>query len=85
MPIAHIGWHNGLFGYTGRLQQPFPWIERNQVAQWCRAHPEGILLTSERVDEPRDATPFESWPYFLSGSHRIAAWRAAAVCGSRAG
>ena len=80
--IAHIDWHNGLFGYTGRLRQPLPWIPRDQVPAWCRAHPNGILLTSDRSDEPSGSTPFETWPYLLSGSHRIAAWRASQIPGA---
>jgi len=77
--IAHIEWHNGLFGYTGHLHQPLPWIPGDEVQAWCRAHPEGILLTSDRSDEPKGVVPFETWPYFLSGSHRIAAWRASQI------
>ncbi|HVX05650.1 MAG TPA: glycosyltransferase family 39 protein [Rhodanobacteraceae bacterium] len=77
--IAHVSWHNGLFGYTGRLQRPLPWIPREQVQAWCRAHPDGILLTSDHGDEPPGTTPFRTWPYLLSGDHRIAAWRAAQV------
>ncbi|TAM98193.1 MAG: glycosyl transferase [Rhodanobacteraceae bacterium] len=77
--IAHVGWHNGLFGYTGRLHQPLPWIARDKMLAWCRAHPNGILLTSDRDAEPNGVEPFRTWPYFLSGDHRIAAWHAAAV------
>ena len=79
IPIATVEWHNGLFGYTGRLHQPVPWLPRDQVAAWCRAHPEGILLTMERHDEPQRGVPFKAWPYFLSGDHRIAAWRASQI------
>jgi 4-amino-4-deoxy-L-arabinose transferase-like glycosyltransferase len=77
--IAHVEWHNGLFGYTGRLRQPLPWIPHDRVQAWCRAHPDGILLTSDRSAEPGGAQPFRTWPYFLSGDHRIAAWRASQV------
>ncbi|MGN6728791.1 MAG: ArnT family glycosyltransferase [Rhodanobacteraceae bacterium] len=76
VPIAHIEWHNGLFGYTGRLHRPLPVIARAQVVEWCRAHPGGLLVASDRGDEPRDARPAWSWPYFLSGSKRIGVWRA---------
>lgn len=79
VPIAHVGWHNGLFGYTGRLHQPLPWIPPAQVFAWCRAHPDGVLLTSDRSTEPAGATPFRVWPYFLAGDHRLAAWHAAQV------
>ncbi|WHZ19972.1 MAG: hypothetical protein OJF55_002121 [Rhodanobacteraceae bacterium] len=77
--IAHVEWHNGLFGYTGRLHQPLPWVKGDAVLAWCRAHPDGILLTSDRSSEPQGVAPFATWPYFLSGSHRIAAWHAAQV------
>lgn len=77
--IVHVEDHNGLFGYTGRLHQPLPWIPRAGVLTWCRAHPHGILLTSDSQDEPSATVPVETWPYFLSGDHRIAAWRAADV------
>jgi hypothetical protein len=52
------------------------------VLAWCRAHPRGILLTSDRSAEPAGATPFRVWPYFLSGDNRIAAWHAAQVLGA---
>ena len=80
--IAHVEWHNGLFGYTGKLHQPVPWIPPAQMLAWCRAHPDGILLTSDRSAEPAGATPFRVWPYFLSGDNRIAAWHAAQVLGA---
>ncbi|MGH8153842.1 MAG: ArnT family glycosyltransferase [Rhodanobacteraceae bacterium] len=79
VPIVHVEWHNGLFGYTGRLHQPLPWIRRDEVLAWCRNHPDGVLLTSDRSAEPRSVAPFRTWPYFMSGDHRMAAWRAALV------
>jgi 4-amino-4-deoxy-L-arabinose transferase-like glycosyltransferase len=79
VPIAHIEWHNGLFGYTGRLHQSLPVIARAQVLQWCHAHPNGWLLVSDRSDEPEGVAPARAWPYFLSGSKRIGAWRAADI------
>jgi 4-amino-4-deoxy-L-arabinose transferase-like glycosyltransferase len=79
VPIATVEWNNGLLGYTGRLHQPVPWIPRDQIRAWSRAHPDGVLLTSEAHDELKSATPFKAWPYFLSGNHRIAAWHAAEV------
>jgi hypothetical protein len=79
VPIAHVEWHDGLFGYTGRLHRPLPWIPHDEVLTWCRTHPDGILLTSQSHNEPVNTLPYRSWPYFLSGDHRIAAWRAAQV------
>ncbi|HEX7348875.1 MAG TPA: glycosyltransferase family 39 protein [Rhodanobacteraceae bacterium] len=77
--IAHIGWHNGLFGYTGRLHQPLPWIPFTQVQAWCYAHPGGVLLASDAHLAPKGVKPYRTWPYFLSGNHRMAAFRAADV------
>lgn len=77
--IAHIQWASDLFGYTGRLHQPLVWISRGQVQTWCRAHLRGILLTSNRSDEPAGSVSFETWRYFLSGNHRIAVWRASDI------
>ncbi len=83
VPIAHVEWHNGLFGYTGRLRQPLPVITRARVLEWCRAHPNGWLLASDRSDEPAGVAPARAWPYFLSGSKRIGAWRAADILKAR--
>jgi 4-amino-4-deoxy-L-arabinose transferase-like glycosyltransferase len=79
VPITHVGWHNGLFAYTGRLRQPLPWIPHAAVRAWCRTHPDGILLTSNSHLAPPGISPYRAWPYALSGDHRIAAWRAADV------
>ncbi|MGH8148119.1 MAG: ArnT family glycosyltransferase [Rhodanobacteraceae bacterium] len=81
--ITYIGWHNGLFGYMGRLHRPVPWIPPGRVLAWCRAHPEGILLTGNRGDEPKHATPAASWPYLLSADHHIDAWHASDILASR--
>lgn len=85
VPIAHVAWHNGLFGYTGRLRQPLPVVARDRIVAWCHAHPRGILLASEASDEPQGVAPRLQWPYLLSGNHRIGAWNAADIlaAGSR--
>lgn len=79
VPIVHVEWHNGLFGYTGRLHQPLPVIARAQIIDWSRAHPNGLVMASDRSNEPRNIAPARNWPYFLSGSKRIGVWRAADV------
>ncbi|MGH8211703.1 MAG: ArnT family glycosyltransferase [Rhodanobacteraceae bacterium] len=76
VPIVHVEAPNGLFGYAGRLHEPVRWVPATQIKEWCRAHPDGIVLTSEGHYEPAGSRPFRSWPYLLSGSNRIAAWRA---------
>ncbi|HEX7112198.1 MAG TPA: glycosyl transferase [Mizugakiibacter sp.] len=83
-PIAHISWHNGLFGYTGRLRQPLPVIERADVRAWCLAHPDGYLMASEDHDEPQGVAPWRSWPYFNSGHRRIGVWRASDLIAAQA-
>lgn len=84
LPIATIESDNGLFGYTGRLHQPVPWIARDQVLAWCHAHPGGILLIVESHDEVTNGAPLMAWPYFLSGDRRITAWRARQLLDARA-
>jgi 4-amino-4-deoxy-L-arabinose transferase-like glycosyltransferase len=77
--IAYIGWHNGLFGYSGRLHRPVPWVPYADVAEWCRAHPEGFLLAGDSHIAPQGVAPFRSWPYLLAGDRRLAVWRVADV------
>jgi hypothetical protein len=79
IPLATVESSNGLFGYSGRLRQPVPWVAGTGVQAWCRAHPNGVLLTADRHAEPPFAAPFKTWPYALSGNRRIAAWRATQV------
>jgi 4-amino-4-deoxy-L-arabinose transferase-like glycosyltransferase len=76
VPIATVGSSNGLFGYAGRLDRPLPSIPRAAILEWSRAHPDGIVLTLQRHDEPTVGAPFRSWPWLLSDSRRIAAWHA---------
>ncbi|HEU0277578.1 MAG TPA: glycosyltransferase family 39 protein [Rhodanobacteraceae bacterium] len=76
-PIVTVDSPDGLFGYEGRLRQPLHWVTPAALAAWCRAHPEGIVMTMSRHGEPATGTPFKTWPYLLSGSRRIAAWHAA--------
>jgi 4-amino-4-deoxy-L-arabinose transferase-like glycosyltransferase len=78
-PFATVDSSNGLFGYSGRLRQPVPWVAGAAVQAWCRAHPNGILLTTDRHAEPPSAVPFKTWPYALSGDRRIAAWHATQI------
>jgi 4-amino-4-deoxy-L-arabinose transferase-like glycosyltransferase len=80
VPIVHVEWHNGLFGYAGRLHEPLAWIPQRDVGAWCLAHPDGILLTSDKSTELAGASPLRAWPYFLAGDHRISAWRASQAC-----
>ncbi|MGH8215342.1 MAG: ArnT family glycosyltransferase [Rhodanobacteraceae bacterium] len=62
--IVHVEWNNGLFGYTGRLKQPVPWIPRTEMMASSCAHPHGMLSISDRHDDPKNGVPFKSWPYF---------------------
>ena len=83
VPIAHVEWHNGLFGYTGRLRQPLPEIAPDQVFSWCSAHPAGWLVASDGEFELAEIPPAKSWPYFLSNTRRLGAWRASDVLAAR--
>jgi 4-amino-4-deoxy-L-arabinose transferase-like glycosyltransferase len=75
-PIVHVDSPDGLFGYEGRLRHPLRWVAPDALAAWARAHPDGVVLTTSQRAEPPRGVPFETWPYLLSGSRRIAAWRA---------
>lgn len=81
--MVHVGQGNGLFGYTGRLRQPLTSISPGDAGRWARAHPGGIMITTDHGDEPAGATPLRTWPYLLSGDHHIAAWSATAVINAR--
>jgi hypothetical protein len=78
-PIAHLGWHHGMFGFPGRLTQPVEAINLGDLYQWCAAHPEGEVVTSyTKYGLP--AKPELEIPYRLG---RILIWRAADLCAAR--
>ena len=75
-PIAHIGNHHGLFGFPGRLTQPFERVELGNLYTWCTAHPDGEVITIySKYGVP--VKPEAEVPYRLG---RILIWRAADLC-----
>jgi len=75
-PIAHLGWHHGLFGFPGRLEKPLERIDMTSLYAWCSAHPDGEVITFyTKYGIP--TKPAQEIPYRLG---RILIWRAADLC-----
>ena len=47
-PIAFKGQYAGTFHFLGRLEHPFAQLSWEQVPQWAREHPTGLLIRSTR-------------------------------------
>ena len=73
-PIAHLGWHHGLFEFAGRLTQPLEKVDYANLRTWCVAHPDGEIVTIY-TKYPITAKAELELPYRLG--HRIIFWRAA--------
>ncbi len=73
IPIAHLGWHHGLFEFAGRLTQPLEKVDYANLRTWCAAHPTGEIVTFY-TKYPITAKPELELPYRF---HRILFWRAA--------
>ncbi len=75
-PIAHLGWHHGLFEFPGRLTQPLEKVDLDTLYPWCAAHPDGEVVTFyTKYGIP--VKPELEIPYRLG---RILIWRAADLC-----
>ena len=48
-PIVHIGNHHGLFGFPGRLAQPFEKVELDNLYTWCAVHPDEVPFALHKV------------------------------------
>jgi hypothetical protein len=75
IPIAHLGWHHGLFEFAGRLTQPLEKVDYVNLRAWCVAHPNGEIVTFY-TKYPITAKPELVLPYRF---HRILFWRAADI------
>ncbi|MDR3386286.1 MAG: glycosyltransferase family 39 protein [Rudaea sp.] len=71
-PIAHLGWHHGLFEFAGRLTQPLEKVEYANLRAWCAAHPDGQIVTFY-TKYPITVKPELELPYRFG---RILFWRA---------
>ncbi|HEY6942659.1 glycosyltransferase family 39 protein [Dokdonella sp.] len=48
-PVAHLGWHHGVYEFAGRLVQPLPALETlEQFQVWAREHPDGYVVSFYR-------------------------------------
>lgn len=75
-PVAHLGWHHGLFEFPGRLTQPLQKLDMDTLYTWCAAHPDGEVVTFyTKYGIP--VKPELEVPYRLG---RILIWRAADLC-----
>ncbi|MFT3790170.1 MAG: glycosyl transferase [Rudaea sp.] len=75
-PIAHLGWHHGLFEFPGRMTQPLEAINLGELYVWCAAHPDGEVVTIySKYGVPTKAETEVPWRL---GS--ILFWRASEVC-----
>lgn len=71
-PIAHLGWHHGVYEFAGRLTQPLPALSSGaQFAEWAKAHPDGLVMSFYRRYRFR-ATPVYTRP-FRGGE--VSIWR----------
>jgi len=70
--IAHIGWHNGLYEFAGRLQMPLQAIRPSELRAWCEQHPDGLVVAMDG-DLQLDAVPVYSKPF---RDARASVWRA---------
>ena len=62
-PIVHMGWHHGLFGFSGRLPQPLPTLGTDdELAAWARKHPDGLVVSFYRRFRYR-ARPVYTQPF----------------------
>ncbi len=47
-PIAHLGWHHGVYEFAGRLTQPLPMLTLDELPAWVAAHPDGLVISFYR-------------------------------------
>jgi 4-amino-4-deoxy-L-arabinose transferase-like glycosyltransferase len=61
-PIAHLGWHHGVYEFAGRLTEPLPVLTLAQLPAWVAEHPDGLVISFYRRfrfrAEPIDSQPF---------------------------
>lgn len=69
-PIAHIGWHHGVYEFAGRTTQPLEKVNYVTLRDWCMLHPDGEVLTFYNKYRVNAEPTFEQ-PYRFG---RIAAW-----------
>lgn len=61
-PIAHLGWHHGVYEFAGRLKQPLPVLTMETLPAWAAEHPDGLVISFYRRFRFR-AEPVYSQPF----------------------
>ncbi len=61
-PIAHVGWHHGVYEFAGRLTEPLPALTLAELPAWVAAHPDGLVISFYRRFRFR-AEPIYSQPF----------------------
>jgi hypothetical protein len=61
-PIAHLGWHHGVYEFAGRLTQPLPALTLDEFPAWVAEHPDGLVISFYRRFRFR-AEPVYSQPF----------------------
>jgi len=61
-PIAHLGWHHGVYEFAGRLTEPLPVLTTETLPAWAAGHPDGLVLSFYRRFRFR-AEPIYSQPF----------------------
>jgi len=61
-PIAHLGWHHGVYEFAGRLTQPLPVLTIEELPAWAAEHPDGLVMSFYRRFRFR-AEPIYSQPF----------------------
>ena len=58
-PVAHLGWHHGVFEFAGRLREPLPAFDTlPEFEAWARQHPDAYVATFYRRFRFRAAPAF---------------------------
>ncbi len=61
-PIAHLGWHHGVYEFAGRLTQPLTTLTLAEFPAWVAEHPDGLVISFYRRFRFR-AEPVYSQPF----------------------
>jgi 4-amino-4-deoxy-L-arabinose transferase-like glycosyltransferase len=61
-PIAHLGWHHGVYEFAGRLTEPLPALTLAELPAWVAEHPDGLVISFYRRFRFR-AEPVYSQPF----------------------
>jgi 4-amino-4-deoxy-L-arabinose transferase-like glycosyltransferase len=61
-PIAHLGWHHGVYEFAGRLTEPLPALTLAEFPTWVAEHPNGLVISFYRRFRFR-AEPVYSQPF----------------------